>query len=51
MISNAIQMYSSITSGRVPDGVLLYTEILEVNLLNKLERNLHETVCWQMQIN
>ena len=39
--------YSGITSGRVLDGELLYTEILEV----KLERNLHETVCRQMQIN
>ena len=27
-----IQIYSGITSGRVLDGELLYTEILEVNL-------------------
>ena len=62
-------MYSGITSGRVLDGELLYTEILEVNLFafayrlvhedfspiygaeRRLERNLHETVCKQMQIN
>ena len=54
-----IQIYSGITSGRVLDGELLYTEILEVNLFTfayrlfscKLERNLHETICRQMQIN
>ena len=27
-----IQIYSGITSGRLPDGELLYTKILEVNL-------------------
>ena len=30
---NTIHMYSGITSGRVLDGELLYTKILEVNLL------------------
>ena len=29
---NTIHMYSGITSGRVPNGELLYTKILEVNL-------------------
>ena len=31
-IYNTIYMYSGITSGRVLDGELLYTKILEVNL-------------------
>ena len=31
-IYNTIHMYSGITSGRVLDGELLYTKILEVNL-------------------
>ena len=66
-------MYSGITSGRVLDGKLLYTKILEVNLfafayrlfhedyfmkialqstyVRRLKRNLHETVCRQMQTN
>ena len=51
-ISNAIHMYSGITSGKVLDGELLYTKILEVNLFamyRRLQRNLHETVCRQMQ--
>ena len=30
--TNTIHMYSGITSGRVLDGDLLYTKILEVNL-------------------
>ena len=30
--SNTIHMYSGITSGRVLNGELLYTKILEVNL-------------------
>ena len=53
-------MCSGITSGGVLDGELLYTKILEVNLLHLptdcnvamsrwLERNLYETVCRQMQ--
>ena len=64
-------MYSGITSGRVFDGELLYTQILEVNLFafanrlfhrdfslingtlqsmsSRLERNLYETTCSQMQ--
>ena len=64
-----IQIYFGITSGRVLDGELLYTRILEVNLFafayklfhedfspieaepRRLERNLHETVCRQMQTN
>ena len=32
IVYNAIHMYSGITSGRVLDGELLYTQILEVNL-------------------
>ena len=31
-LSNTIHMYSGITSGRVLNGELLYTKILEVNL-------------------
>ena len=31
-VHNTIHMYSGITSGRVLDGELLYTKILEVNL-------------------
>ena len=38
-------MYSGITSGRVLNGELLYTKILEVNLFA------FETVCRQMQTN
>ena len=63
--SYAIHIYSGITSGRVRDGELLYTKILEVNLFafayrlsqedfsagRRLKRNLYETVCRQMQIN
>ena len=63
MNNNTIHMYSGITSGRVLNGELLYTKILEVNLfafayrlfrrdfspLNG--RNLYETVCRQMQTN
>ena len=48
-------MYSGITSGRVLDGELLYTKILEVNLFAFAYRLLHEdfseTVCRQMQTN
>ena len=66
-------MYSGITSGRVLNGELLYTKILEVNLFafayrlfrrdfspldgtycnmsRRVERNLYETVCRQMQTN
>ena len=40
---NTIHMYSGIKSGRVLDGELLYTKILEVNLF--------ETVCRQIQTN
>ena len=32
MLYNTIHMYSGITSGRVLNGELLYTKILEVNL-------------------
>ena len=32
ILIHIIQIYSRITSGRVLDGELLYTEILEVNL-------------------
>ena len=41
--SDAIHMYSGITSGRVLDGELLYTKILEMS--RRLKRNPHETVC------
>ena len=61
----AIHMHSGITSGRVLNGELLYTKILEVNLPTDyfmkislhqrmsrwLKRNLHETVRRQMQTN
>ena len=59
-----IQIYSGITSGRVVGGELLYTEMQEVNLFAFAyrlfhedfsqiyeERNLHETVCRQIQTN
>ena len=35
MNHNTIHIYSGITSGRVLDGKLLYTKILEVNLFAK----------------
>ena len=35
-------MYSEITSGRVLDGELLYTKIIEVNLFAFAYRLLHE---------
>ena len=35
-------MYSGITSGRVLDGVLLYTKIPEVNLFTFAYRLFHE---------
>ena len=38
---NAIHMYSGITSGRVLDGELLYTKILEVNLFAFAYRLFH----------
>ena len=38
----AIHMYSGITSGRVLNGELLYTKILEVNLFAFAYRLLHE---------
>ena len=78
-VKDIIQIYSAITSGRVLDGELLYTKVLEFNLFafayrlfhedfspiygslsnttmsdsepRRLERNLHETVCRQIQIN
>ena len=66
-IYNTIYMYSGITSGRVLNGELLYTKILEVNLFafayrlfrrdffcsmpRRVGRNLYETVCRQMQTN
>ena len=37
-----IQIYSGITSGRVLDGELLYTKILEVNLFAFAYRLFHE---------
>ena len=39
---NTIHMYSGITSGRVLDGELLYTKILEVNLFAFAYRLVHE---------
>ena len=41
-ISNTIHMYSGITSGRVLDGELLYTKILEVNVFAFAYRLFHE---------
>ena len=40
-LSNTIHIYSGITSGRVLDGELLYTEILEVNLFAFAYRLFH----------
>ena len=40
-LSNTIHMYSGITSGRVLDGELLYTKILEVNLFAFAYRLFH----------
>ena len=39
---NVIQIYSGITSGKVLDGELLYTKILEVNLFAFAYRLFHE---------
>ena len=39
---NTIHTYSGITSGRVLDGELLYTKILEVNLFAFAYRLFHE---------
>ena len=39
---NTIHMYSGITSGRVLDGELLYTKILEVNLFAFANKLFHE---------
>ena len=59
-IYNIIHIYSGITSGRVLNGELLYTKILEVNLFafayrlfheDFFMRNLPETVCRQVQTN
>ena len=41
-INDIIQTYSGITSGRVPDGELLYTKIPEVNLFAFANRLFHE---------
>ena len=38
-------MYSGITSGRVLNGELLYTKILEVNLFAFAYRLFHEDFC------
>ena len=53
-----IHMYSGITSGRVLDGELLYTKILEVNLFAFAYRLFHRdfslingAFCRQMQTN
>ena len=42
MVLYIIQIFSGITSGRVLDGELLYTEILEVNLFAFAYRLFHE---------
>ena len=42
LIYHIIQIYSGITSGRVLDGELLYTKILEVNLFAFAYRLFHE---------
>ena len=39
---NTIHIYSGITSGRVLNGELLYTKILDVNLFAFAYRLLHE---------
>ena len=39
---NIIHIYSGITSGRVPNGELLYTKILEVNLFAFAYRLFHD---------
>ena len=55
-------LYSGITSGRVLDGELLYTKIIEVDLFafayklfhedfSSIDGSLHEKVCRQMQTN
>ena len=41
IFTNTIHMYSGITSGRVLDGELLYTKILEVNLFAFAYRLFH----------
>ena len=41
ILNNTIHMYSGITSGRVLDGELLYTQILEVNLFAFAYRLFH----------
>ena len=57
-IYNTIHMYSGITSGRVLNGELLYTKILEVNAnANKLTSRIlciyiyyiYNWFCWQLQ--
>ena len=55
---STIHMYSGITSGRVLDGELLYTKILEVNLFAFAYRLFHRdfspingACCLQMQTN
>ena len=42
MANHIIQIYSGMTSGRVLDGELLYTKILEVNLFAFAYRLFHE---------
>ena len=48
---NTIYMYSGITSGRVLDGELLYTKILEVNLFAFAEISMKQSVGKCKQIN
>ena len=42
ILDNIIQIYSGFTSGRVLDGELLYTKILEVNLYAFAYRLFHQ---------
>ena len=42
ILHNTIHMYSGITSGRMFDGVFLYTKILEINLFAFAYRLFHE---------
>ena len=47
IINHTIHMYSGITSGRVLDGELLYTKILEVNLFAFAYRPMQCPVDWR----
>ena len=47
---NTIQIYPEITSGRVLDGELLYTKILEVNLCVFAYRLLHASTIFSHKL-